>query len=40
MAQAATAPEPRAADQASGKPAVRLDHVSKAFGDRRVLDDV
>jgi phospholipid/cholesterol/gamma-HCH transport system ATP-binding protein len=40
MAQAATAPEPRAADPATGKPAVRLDHVSKAFGDLRVLDDV
>jgi phospholipid/cholesterol/gamma-HCH transport system ATP-binding protein len=38
--QTATAPEPRTADRAPGAPAVRLDHVSKAFGDRRVLDDV
>jgi phospholipid/cholesterol/gamma-HCH transport system ATP-binding protein len=40
MPQTATAPEPRAADRASGAPAVRLDHVSKAFGDLRVLEDV
>jgi phospholipid/cholesterol/gamma-HCH transport system ATP-binding protein len=40
MPQAAAAPEPRAADRASGGPAVRLDHVSKAFGDLRVLEDV
>jgi phospholipid/cholesterol/gamma-HCH transport system ATP-binding protein len=37
---AATGPDPRTADRAPGAPAVRLDHVSKAFGDRRVLDDV
>jgi phospholipid/cholesterol/gamma-HCH transport system ATP-binding protein len=40
MAQTAAAPEPRAADRAAGTPAVRLDHVSKAFGDRHVLEDV
>jgi phospholipid/cholesterol/gamma-HCH transport system ATP-binding protein len=38
--QAATAPDARAADRTSGGPAVRLDHVSKAFGDRHVLRDV
>ena len=38
--QTAAPPEPRAADKASGEPAVRLDHVSKAFGEKRVLDDV
>jgi len=40
MTQTATTPEPRTADGAPGAPAVRLDHVSKAFGDRRVLEDV
>ncbi len=40
MPQTAAPPEPRAADKASGEPAVRLDHVSKAFGEKRVLDDV
>jgi phospholipid/cholesterol/gamma-HCH transport system ATP-binding protein len=38
--QTATAPETRAAAPAPGAPAVRLDGVSKAFGERHVLQDV
>lgn len=34
------APARAASTQADTAPAVRLDHVSKAFGSRRVLDDV
>jgi phospholipid/cholesterol/gamma-HCH transport system ATP-binding protein len=36
----ARVPEPRKGDKPASEAAVRLDHVSKAFGERRVLDDV
>lgn len=40
MALATTAVEERTPARSAGTPAVRLEHVSKSFGSRRVLDDV
>lgn len=40
MAHVATAVQEPTARGRAGTPAVRLEHVSKAFGSRRVLDDV